>query len=577
MIEQSPLTMTERVRTEQIKVLYDNLPLTVVSTASVSVVLAWLLSQNTALLPLLIWLAANALLWVVRIRHYWIFKRIKLLANKRSALARETFLYSLAYGIVWSWIPIYYIVPDNLFVLSNVGLFVVGMIAGALVSQAVFLPSLYAFLLPIAIGTVIGLLLNGGDYAYLSILCAAYMAIAVVFAHRINLMMVALITTRFENETLIEALREQKIAAEQANLAKSKFLVAASHDMRQPLHALSLYVGLLKDEEPEIKQRMGETLAVLSDLYDRVLEVSQLDAGVVTAQLTNVDVSAIAESAFHRVATLALEQNITMVNEIQPQRWVVSDSSLLARVIDNLLSNALRYTPQGGSITMQVAQEYGHVTLKVIDTGIGIAPDQLQNVFLEFTQLNNPERDRRKGMGLGLAIVKRLCDLLHHQIKLESELNCGTTFSMEMRIGDPQIQVVEVATEVNVEEVNVLLIEDDETVRTAMLMQFDEWGCFTEYCTHAEQLDQVLQRPDIVVADYRLPGQATGMDAVNKLRHRFGVNLPAIVITGDTGTEVLSELERENMLVLHKPVEGERLKQAMARAIGEGSSVLVTS
>ena len=566
--------MNERVRTEQIRVLYNNLPLTIVSTASVAITLTVLLATHAHVQPLLLWLAANFLLWVERARHYLAFKKIGRLQAARPKLGRQTQIYSFFFGLVWAWIPLYYIVPDNLFVLSNVGLFVAGMIAGALVSQAIYLPSLYAFLLPIAVGSFIGLVLNGGSYAYLAVLVVAYMGITVVFAQRISKMLVTLISTRFENEELVEALRKQKHEAEQANLAKSKFLVAASHDMRQPLHALSLYIGLLDDaKNARVKDKMHDTLTVLSDLYDRVLEVSQLDAGSVVADIQSINLSELVITIARRHETLAEEKKIDLTWDVEENCWASTDAGLLTRVLDNLLSNAIRYTSDNGSVTLKVLscddQVNDQVKVEVIDTGIGIAQEQQQNIFLEYTQLNNPERDRNKGMGLGLAIVQRLCDLLDHPLELRSTVGQGTTFSIALPATEPCVVqgLAQNSEEIDLSAINILLLEDDQTVREAMLMQFDAWGCFTEYCERAEDIVNVLEKPDVVVADYMLPGDLTGLDALNKLRELFAVELPGIIVTGDTGPEVLKQFERVNVQVLHKPVSPEQLKTSLAECV----------
>ena len=566
--------MPQDLLTEQIRILFKNLPITLGGAVSVSVALTAMLWNTVAHAPLLGWLAVNLAMMAWRFGSYLRFDAAALDPALARRLARGTIIYSTLYGLVWAWLPLYYFGPDDLLIISNISLFAVGMVAGALVTQSAYLPSLYGFMLPFAVASGGAMFWKGGPFAELGYFAVVYAVIAVVFGQRVNAVFLEVIETRFANEDLVAALREEKAQAEEASVAKSRFLASASHDVRQPLHAMSLYLGMLKDDpgNPAILIRISESLTTLESLYGRILEVSRLDAGAVDVLMRPVNISELCRACVRENrsaaagAGLALTAN-PVADEAPADVWGLSDPGLLARVLDNLVSNAIRYT-ESGEVIVGVACEGDNVVLTVVDTGVGIAPEHQAQIYDEYFQVGNEARRRNAGMGLGLSIVRRLCDLLGHRLELVSHVGVGSRFSVTLPLAEPSsTDITELQQAFSVDGAAVVLIDDDAQVREATRLQLEQWGCGVQALADASELASVAVRPDVVIADYRLPGAVTGVQAVARLSERFGSELPGIIVTGDTAPDVLAELESSGLTVLHKPVPSAVLNQAVSATL----------
>ena len=557
--------MTEAIRTEQIRILFQNLPLTIAGSASVGFAVTFVLYPSVSPVPLLGWLAVSICMWLWRLRDYWRSRDTVLTPALARRMGRHTIVYSACFGVLWGWLPVYYFGPDNFLVISHIALFMVGMVAGALVTQSVFLPSLYAFLIPISLASTFALMTKAGPYAYLALFSTAYCVIGVAFGHRAHAMFLEVIHTRFENDDLVVALRREKHQVEEASKAKSQFLAAASHDVRQPLHAMSLYVGMLKEDpgNTAIVRRVDETLSGLEELYSRILEISQLDAGAVEVESGPVDLTRVCDRCIEQYQALANAADLRLTGDYEGGIWVHSDSTLLRRILDNLVSNALRYTPHG-EVVITIRRCAKQVILEVRDTGIGISADRQQDIFREYYQVGNRQRDRAKGLGLGLSIVKRLCELLGHEIELASQLGVGTVFGLTLDASDAAAPTTSPpVSSFSLEGARVLVVEDDPQVRDALLMQLDRWGCEPQWHADASNIDSIAQRPDVIIADYRLPGDTDGVGVVKRVRHQFRHHIPGIVVTGDTAPQVLQRLKTSGLSVLHKPVSADTLKAEM--------------
>ena len=563
--------MPNPVLTEQIRILYQNLPLSLFGVGSVASALALLLADTVAYLPLLAWWSIIAILVFLRIYHYINFKQHPLTDDLAALFARQTMVYSAVLGLCWAWVPLYYFQPDNILLISNISLFVIGIVAGSLVTQAVFMPSLWAFLLPISTSSTIAIGVFGGEFSYLAVVSVGYTVIAIVFAHRVHKMFLQVITTRFDNDELLAQLRVEKKQAEDANLAKSKFLASASHDVRQPLHAMALYVGMLKEDPANLDLigRIEDAMSALEELYSRILEISQLDAGAVDAQEEALDLSQLCGRVSARNGAVADAKSITLQNSVSHPMWVLSDEVLLTRILENLISNALRYTPIGGQVIVSVCiHDADQIVLEVADTGIGIAPQELNNIYQEFYQIGNPARDRTKGIGLGLSIVKRLSEILDHPISVRSELGQGTTFSLRLPSCEPAPSANIVAPDINLNGLNVLVLEDDPDARAATSAQLQQWGCTSQAFADTSSMHLGEQPPDLLIADFRLPG-TDGLQACQNIVERYRVTIPTIIITGDTATNVLRQLRDSGFAVLHKPVSSQELRATIQQVLAQ--------
>jgi len=395
-------------------------------------------------------------------------------------------------------------------------------------------------------------------------------------------------------EDALDAARQE---AERANAAKTRFLATASHDLRQPIHALGLFFANLVDRvrdtetEPLIKQ-IEDSIRAIDSMLSALLDISKLDAGVVHPNIGPVVVAEL----FKRLETEYRSHGInpfgTMLerrrfkrleSEIQSPLWngnalrmrpsraiVRSDPSMLERILRNLISNALRYT-RNGRVLVGARYRGGKLRIEVHDTGPGIPEDQLDNIFLEFHQLGNPERDRHQGLGLGLAIVKRLTALLGHEIVVRSHLEHGSCFAITVPLfrdssrHSPSLTTTTPAKALRGHR--VLVLDDDKSVLAAMDGLLEQWGCAVIKASSLEEAQEQLKAhippPELLIVDYRLQGQFSGLEAVAILQKVLRRYVPALVITGDTAPDRLREAEASGYPLLHKPVQPAKLRSAL--------------
>ena len=353
---------------------------------------------------------------------------------------------------------------------------------------------------------------------------------------------------------------------EAANLAKSRFLAAASHDLRQPLHALNLFVAQLRTETEQAERnrvtaQIDAAATAMNDLFNALLDISKLDAGALAPDVTDFPLAQILQRVERTFAPAAREKGLRL-RMVPSDAWVRSDLILLERILLNLVSNAIRYTDRGG-VTVGCRRRGRRLRIEVWDSGIGIPEDQRENIFGEFYQLTDSERSRRGGLGLGLAIVDRLCRLLDHRLELTSRLGRGSRFSVSLPLAAAPLQSVEhaIAPKAMADPASgklIVVIDDDALVLDAMRGLLRSWGCRV---VTAESDNSVLaslasedRRPDLVISDFRLGDGKTGIEIIGRLRNAFSAPIPAFLITGDIAPERLREARASGFQLLHKPV-----------------------
>jgi signal transduction histidine kinase/ActR/RegA family two-component response regulator len=391
-----------------------------------------------------------------------------------------------------------------------------------------------------------------------------------------------------ENAALVEELRVKTTLAEaaqrnaeRASLAKSQFFAAASHDLRQPMQALGLYAASLREmkREPEDARKIDQILSsvdALDSLFDELLDISRLDAGYVEPVPTHFAARTLFDKLAATYAPIARDGGLSL--DFRSGDLVLhSDAVLLERVLGNLIANALRYTEAGG-VTVSCERREGCAVVVVEDTGIGIPEAEQERVFDEFYQLENPERDRRKGLGLGLATVRRITQLLGIPLKLDSKIGRGSRFTLELRLGEPgRVAQADAPRSAELDSLagrRVLVIEDEASVREGLVELLRDWRCNVSAApSAAEALPLLAQAPEAIVADYRLRDGRNGIEAIGELRQRFGSNLPALLVTGDTAPEIFLAARTHALPLLTKPVRAVRLRAALAHLFsGPGDS-----
>ena len=377
------------------------------------------------------------------------------------------------------------------------------------------------------------------------------------------------VTERRRAET---TLKSAKWHAERANLSKSRFLAAASHDMRQPLQTLSLVRGILakkiKDKKNEealmLVARLNETADALLGMLDTLLDINQLEAGSVRPEKVDFPINDMLERLRIEFAYHALAHGL--IWHVVPCRLSIrSDPRLLEQMIRNLLSNAVKHTERG-KILLGCRRFGDKLRIQVWDTGTGIPREQLRAIFEEFHQLDNPARKHKRGFGLGLSIVQRLGNLLGHSVDVQSRPGKGSVFAVEVPLGgeQPSLPLRRRSSRVKSpgRHAAILVVETDPSVREMLALLFTSEGHRTAAVADGKQAVALVRgtiKPDIVVASYSLPNGMTGLQVIASVRKALSSELPAVILTGDISTDTMREITRRGCVQRNKPVGPEEL------------------
>jgi two-component system, sensor histidine kinase len=435
--------------------------------------------------------------------------------------------------------------------------------------------SLLPALLPLLITLILWAMSSAVEVSTNSLLLASVTATFILLLERLalgqNNSLALLLAVRFNNEDLVQKLRSQIDLAARANQEKTRFVASAAHDLRQPLHALGMFCATLEQrlqntpERPLVRNMMN-AIESLEDSFGAMLDISRLDAGVVQAAPQTFPIRDVFRRLYQQFGGDAEARDLAL--RFRATRRVVhSDPLLLERILANLVQNALRYTKRGG-VLVAARRDARGVALEVWDTGLGIPPDQLDMIFREFYQIDNPERDRGRGLGMGLAIVQRLCTLLQHPLDVRSRLGRGSVFRVLVPLGeaaamDARPTEADTLPPRKTGTITVLLIDDERAIREATreLLRPMQVNVITA-ATIAEAValakastDQI----DMILSDWRLRGQENGLEAVRAVRAVSGEGTPAVLITGDTSPELLKHAHEGGLVVLHKPLQPRQL------------------
>jgi signal transduction histidine kinase len=380
---------------------------------------------------------------------------------------------------------------------------------------------------------------------------------------------------RFRDREMTAQLREALAQATQANQAKTRFLAAASHDLRQPLHTIGLLVAALslrpiEGRDREVVDLLSQVTVALSEQLDQLLDISKLDAGVVEPVKKIVDLGEMLRMHHAEMKGTIEEKGLRAVLDAPGGVRCWTDPALVLRVLRNLTENAIKFTEQG-QITLRLRVEGEVACISVQDTGRGIPASEHAMVFEEFYQVDNPERDRAKGLGLGLSIVKRLCAMLGIQLDLQSTEGQGTCVTLRVPlesyglIAPPQAEPLRSQSFAGL---TVLVIDDERSVRLGMRVLLEELGCrFLEASSVEEATRQATaSRPDVILADMRLRNGETGIDAIHGIVSAIGPT-PSLLISGDTAPDRLQEATRAGIKLLHKPVALPLLQAELGRIL----------
>ena len=381
--------------------------------------------------------------------------------------------------------------------------------------------------------------------------------------------------------TLERKVEERTEQLQAANLSKSRFLAAASHDLRQPLHALNLFAAQLrleKDpaERDRLAARIDTAVANLNELFNALLDISRLDAGAMTPSISEFPVSRV----LNRIAstfTAAAQDKGLHLRVVPSGAWIRTDAILIEQILLNLVSNAVRYTSAGG-IVVGCRRAQGALRIEVWDSGIGIALDQQRSIFSEFYRVAGQEQDRKVGLGLGLAIVERLAAVLEHPIGVASTIGKGSCFSISVprvpaRVGSATVPSSLAGAADPVRGKLILVIDDDALALDGTAGLLRSWGCRV---VTARSDDEALSNlsgntPDLIITDFHLQDGRTGIDAIDRVCEAFNRPIPAFLVSGDMSPERLRETQASSHHLLHKPVNPMNLRAIMSRLLKAGA------
>ena len=482
-------------------------------------------------------------------------------------------------GIAWGCSVL--VLGENATIIDQIllGTTLLGMAGGSMASLGFYYPAMLAYTLPALLPQTFYMLFQG-DKTFL--LIGGMMLIFTLFclfaARNTNRTLLNSLYLQQEKDQLLEQVHEQKSIVEEASLAKTRFLAAASHDLRQPLHAISLLMEALKlsdgaAEQAELHGKIDASMDNLTELFDALLDISKLDAAAIEVNLQTVPLAPMFKRLQQQFQTEADAKQLQL-RVRESALAVVSDPLWLQRILGNLLSNALRYTDNGG-IILAARPRGDEIEIQVWDSGRGIPEQDQQRIFIEFEQLHNPQRDRSQGLGLGLSIVHRLSELLGHSVTLQSAENQGAKFSVRCPIATPILHAESVTPTVShanlLQGCKVLFIDDEATVRDSMKLLLSKWHCEVQTVGSINELKALMATgsyvPELVISDYRLQDNNTGVEALDLVRGQFENPPPGMLISGDTAPERIAQAMDSGYHLLQKPVKPAQLRTFINRAL----------
>ncbi len=484
----------------------------------------------------------------------------------------------LLLGLMWASLSTFFFDADNLVIALVIISIAGGITAGGLHMQSPVLPAYYAFGLPIWIALYVSQFMVGNaTFMVFSIGVIVYAVAMIAFAHNIERVFTQSIQMRSENLDLVKRLQASVDEIKQANEVKSVFLASASHDLRQPLHAMGLFIETLNNlglnaQQQRVVEHIEASADASRDMLNTLLDFSKLDAGVVNAQPSPFLVRNLFDKLEQELAVSANAKDLVYRTR-ETNAAAFADPALIELVLRNLISNAIRYTNDGGVLVACRKKVNGNLSLEVWDTGIGIPQGEQETIFREFHQLGNPERDRHKGFGLGLAIARGLANTMGHSLTVSSVQGKGSVFRLEV----PQSNTAIIETNLPEQEqikfvhTNIVVVDDDQSIRQAMQSLLTLWGCKVFTYESAEQAKAKLADTpvDLLIVDYRLREGKTGGQALEQLRAHLNAKVPAIIITGDTAPQRLREARSYEALLLHKPLATSELHYAIKTLMAE--------
>jgi len=580
-----PVWERDEVLREQAALLRQNFPMTLLASLATALVTLWVMARVADTQATAIWLILHTL---VVCGVYLTLHGIAPFTDPAPQAARKLIACMAAMGLSWGalgYVVLYWGTSDSV-------IYAIGIIStvssGALGLGAPLYRAYVAYLTCAMGGVMIAVAMAGGPVMWPALfLTSVYYALTCMQARTADRATRRSIALKLENDRLVTELRAEsqralaaQEAAERADRDKSRFLAAASHDLRQPLHAMGLFLESLQRSPLSDHQRtvLGHAHAAsgaAAEMLTTLLDYSRLEAGVVKVRPAPFALQPLLSALEQEFGGQADTAGLVYRTR-ETSAAAHADRSLVGLVMHNFISNALRYTDRGG-VLIACRTRGKRLALEVWDTGAGIPQHQWEDIFREFHQLGNSERDRRKGLGLGLAIVQRLAREMGTSVEVVSRPGRGSVFRLWLDRWQGALEddsaMAPSSDAHTLSGLKILAIDDDEAVRTGMQSLLQSWGCL---CITAESSKDALEcledstldfAPDLIITDFRLRHEETGKQVLQALRAYLGTPVPAIILTGDTSPQRLRDAQSTSALLLHKPVSTSQLRDAMVQLI----------
>lgn len=572
------------IRIEKFLLIRENLPLVMAGAIVAALAFFVFLEKDLSLKVRVSWFSLVVFLTLVRavvLRYWYIRETTRKNINQRIAIASLlAFMMSSTFG----YFGYLGVSESNVFSSLLILMVLTGIVAASTGTTAFLFPMFLMVVVPLTLPATVKMFgFEQEFYQWVSVLTLIYVVVCTGAAQKVNASVAQSIDMRFDNQDLLENLQLEKQRAEEslkreahANQAKTKFLAAASHDLRQPLHSLRLFTATLELQTRDTRHKtlvsqIDTSVKSLEELFNALLDISKLDAGTLPVNKQHVHLQCLLLQLQSDFQPLAAEKGIEFICDLE-ECVVYTDLVLLERIIRNLISNAIRYTP-AGTVTLSTERQGGCLSISVTDTGPGISTEDQFRVFDEFVQLNNDQQESGQGIGLGLSIVKRLATLLDIPIVLVSQPSFGAAFSVKVPIGQPDVAACE-GNEVDyivdaVENLFVLVLDDEPSVGLAIEGLLEVWGCIVMIAVSGDaavmQLEEIGEIPDVIISDYQLGNNKTGGSAIQQVRNYLDKETPAIILTGDIAPERLLAIKKLGFPMLHKPCEPDALRKLLAQ------------
>ncbi len=558
----------ETLQLQQAQLLFDRAPSSAVSVLVIVAVYSAMLTVTAPIAHIALWFAASVFMIGVTLVQPAYFRASGITRENASTYLWWHTLISSVTGITWGFGGIFLTNVDDLLSVFTTSFMVLGITLGGVSPQSAYRRSyvgLASFVLipygmfmllwapwPVS-ATGAGVLLG---YAFFMSSSA-----------RVELATRDAIAVR-QTKALTEQLKVQRDELQKVSDDKTRFLAATSHDLAQPLHAQGFFLAALKDKltEPdhlELLAKIEDSWRGLGNLLDGLVDVSRLDAGAIVADQRTIDLGALSGRVAGEFTAVAAEKGVDLTIDCDAA-IARTDPILFARIVRNLLSNAIKFTEAGGRVDVNVETLQDVIDVRIADTGCGIPLDKQAQVFDEYVQLGNRERNREKGLGLGLSIVRRLADLLDIDLTLTSAPEEGTVFSLRVpaaeaaKQGEPDRDERLRDGPPVVSDLCILIVDDEDAIRSGMTTLLSSWGCQVLSAGSGEDAIGILNHneatPDVLLIDRRLRGAETGLDVVEHIRDELNEDIPVVLMTGDISVKP-QDFSIPGVRLLHKPVE----------------------